>query len=304
MPELPDVVLYVERLRATFAGATLEAVRIRSPSLLRTAEPPLASALGRQVVSFERLGKRIVTELQGELFLVLHLMIAGRLKLQARGAPLPGKLGMAAFDFDRGGLLLTEASSHKRTQLYVVQGREGLHAHDPGGIEVLECSLAEFRDALTRESHTIKRSLTDPHLISGIGNAYSDEILHRARLSPVKLSQKLTADEIERLFAACRGVLLEWTERLRAQTGDGWPNKVTAFRPEMAVHGRYGQPCPDCGTKVQRIVYAKNETNYCPTCQTEGRLLSDRALSRLLHQDWPRTLSELEERMERQRAKR
>ena len=304
MPELPDVVVYVERLRAMLEGAQLQNVRNRSPSLLRTAEPPLAAAFGRKTLGFERLGKRIVTELEGELFLVLHLMIAGRLKLKPPGTPLPAKVGMAAFDYDRASLLLTEASSHKRTQLYVVQGRDALRVHDPGGVEVLDCTLAEFRDALTRESHTIKRTLTDPHLLSGIGNAYSDEILHHARLSPVKLTSKLSEDEVERLFAPCRAVLHDWTDRLRAQTGDGWPEKVTAFRPEMAVHGRYGQPCPVCGTKVQRIVYAKNETNYCPTCQTEGRLLSDRALSRLLHEDWPRTLTELEERKQRLKAKR
>jgi formamidopyrimidine-DNA glycosylase len=297
MPELPDVVVYIERLRAELAGATLEGIRIRSPSLLRTAEPKLDSLFGRKVVGFERLGKRVVTELEGDAFLVLHLMIAGRLKLKPRGAGIPGKIGMAAFDYDRATLLLTEASSHKRTQLFAVQGRAGLSEHDRGGIEVLECSVSQFREALARENHTIKRSLTDPRLLSGIGNAYSDEILHRARLSPVKLTSKLADDEIERLFAACRTVLTEWTDRLRQQTGDGFPENVTAFRPEMAVHGRFGKPCPVCGTKVQRIVYASNETNYCPTCQTEGKLLSDRSLSRLLKQDWPRTLAELEEHM-------
>ena len=302
MPELPDVTVYIERLRALFTGAVLEGVRIRSPSLLRTADPPLASAFGRKVVGFERLGKRVVTELEGELFLVLHLMIAGRLKLKPNGAGIPGKIGMAAFDYDRGSLLLTEASSHKRTQLSVVQGRAGLAAHDPGGLEPLECTREAFAEALRRENHTIKRSLTDPRLLSGIGNAYSDEILHRAKLSPVKLTQKFDDAAIERLFTACRAVLTEWTDRLREQTGDGWPEQVTAFRPEMAVHGKYGQPCPVCGAKVQRIVHASNETNYCPTCQTEGRLLSDRALSRLLKQDWPRTPAELEERKERLRG--
>jgi formamidopyrimidine-DNA glycosylase len=303
MPELPDVVVYIERLRARYAGARLEDVRVRSPSLLRTAIPKLESAFGRRVVGFERLGKRIVTGLEGELFLVLHLMIAGRLKVRPRGAPIPGKIGMAAFDFDRETLLLTEAGSHKRTQLYVVQGRDALGAHDPGGIEVLECDAEAFGAALTRENHTVKRALTDPRVLSGIGNAYSDEILHRARLSPVRLTQKLNDAELASLFAACRAVLAEWTDRLRAEVGDGWPEQVTAFRPGMAVHGRYGQPCPACGTPVQRIVYAKNETNYCPTCQTEGKLLSDRALSRLLKGDWPRTLAELEEHMQQRRPR-
>jgi formamidopyrimidine-DNA glycosylase len=303
MPELPDVVLYIERLCARLKGATLQAIRIRSPSLLRTAEPPLRTAFGRKVVGFERLGKRIVTELEGDLFLVLHLMIAGRLKLRPPDAALSGRIAMAAFDFDRGTLVLTEASSRKRTQLYLVQGRGALAQHDPGGIDVFTCSAEEFREVLIAENHTIKRSLTDPRLLSGIGNAYSDEILHRARISPVRLTRQLEADELARLLEACRDVLREWTERLRAEVGDGWPEKVTAFRPQMAVHGRYGEPCPVCGTKVQRIVYSHNETNYCPTCQTGGKLLSDRSLSRLLKKDWPRTLEELEERMERLRAK-
>jgi formamidopyrimidine-DNA glycosylase len=302
LPELPDIVLYIERLRAKLVGATLEAVRIRSPSLLRTTEPALASAYGRVVEDFERLGKRIVVRLRGELLLVLHLMIAGRLRLVARGAAIPGKLGMAAFDFDRATLLLTEASSHKRTQLFVLAGDSALAALDPGGIEVLECTLESFTEALTRESHTLKRALTDPRLLSGIGNAYSDEILHRARLSPVKLARKLTSEELERLFEACRAVLQEWTQTLRDEVGDGWPEKVTAFRAGMAVHGRFGKPCPSCGGKVQRIVHASNETNYCPACQTGGKLLSDRSLSRLLRQDWPRTLTELEERMQRLRG--
>lgn len=301
MPELPDVTVYVERLHAKLAGATLQGARIRSPSLLRTAEPKLETALGREVVGFERIGKRVVTALEGELYLVLHLMIAGRLKLRPPGAALPGKIGMAALDFDRATLLLTEASSHKRTQLHVVQGRDALRAHDPGGIEVLVCDLEAFRNALQCENHTVKRALTDPRLLSGIGNAYSDEILHRARLSPIKHTQRLDDAETERLFTACRAVLTEWTDRLRAQVGDGFPEAVTAFRPEMAVHGRYGQPCPVCGTAVQRIVYAKNETNYCPTCQTGEKLLSDRALSRLLKRDWPRTLTELEEHKQSRR---
>jgi formamidopyrimidine-DNA glycosylase len=301
MPELPDVVVYIERLAAEFAGATLEDVRVRSPSLLRTAEPPLSSAFGRRVVAFERLGKRIVTQLEGDLFLVLHLMIAGRLKLAAPRAALPGKVGIAAFDFDRASLILTEASSHKRAQLHVVQGRAALAEHDRGGLEVLGADLAAFREAVLRENHTLKRTLTDPRLLSGIGNAYSDEILHRARLSPVKLSHKLEERELAALFDACRSVLVEWTDRLRAEASGGWPQKVTAFRPEMAVHGRFGEACPACGGKVQRIAYASNETNYCPNCQTAGKLLADRSLSRLLHKDWPKTVTELEERKERLR---
>jgi formamidopyrimidine-DNA glycosylase len=303
MPELPDVVIYIERLRAKLAGARLEGIRIRSPALLRTAEPKLESAFGRNVTTFERIGKRIAIGLEGELFLVLHLMIAGRLRLRARGATVPGKLGIAAFDFDRATLLLTEAGSRKRAQLHLVQGHAALEALNPGGLEVMDCDLGAFRQALQRENRTLKRALTDPRILSGIGNAYSDEILHRARLSPVKLSQKLAPDESARLLAACHEVLAEWTERLRREVGDGWPEKVTAFREGMAVHGRYGQPCPVCGCKVQRIVRADNETNYCPTCQTEGKLLADRALSRLLRQDWPRTLTELEERIEQRRLR-
>jgi formamidopyrimidine-DNA glycosylase len=269
--------------------------------LLRTAEPPLSSAFGREVVGFERIGKRIAMRLEGDLFLVLHLMIAGRLKLVAPRAVLPAKVGSAAFDFDRATVILTEASSHKRAQLHIAQGRAALAEFDRGGIEVLESDLGAFREALLRENHTLKRALTDPRLLSGIGNAYSDEILHRARLSPVKLTHKLGDHELSTLFAACREVLVEWTDRLRAEASGGWPQKVTAFRPEMAVHGRYGEPCPVCGGKVQRIAHANNETNYCPTCQTEGKLLADRSLSRLLRKDWPKTLTELEERKERLR---
>ena len=302
MPELPDVAVYVERLQALFGGAVLQGVRVRSPALLRTAQPPLASAFGQKLVGVERLGKRIVFALEGERFLVLHLMIAGRLKLKPPGAALGGRIDSAAFDFERNALVLTEAGTHKRAQLHLLAGREALHAIDRGGIEVFSCSEAEFAEALQRENHTLKRTMTDPRLLSGIGNAYSDEILHRAGLSPIKMSSKLTGDEIARLLQATREVLQEWTARLREQTGDGFPEHVTAFRPEMAVHGRYGKACPKCGTPVQRIVYAKNETNYCPTCQTGGQLLADRALSRLLKSDWPRTLTELDERMERLRA--
>jgi formamidopyrimidine-DNA glycosylase len=302
MPELPDVVVYVERLAALLGGATLQAARIRSPALLRTADPPLSSLFGRKLIGVERIGKRIVFAFEDERFLVLHLMIAGRLKMKPAGAELGSKITSAAFDFDRASLQLTEAGTHKRAQLHVVAGREALRAIDRGGIEVLHCTLAEFDAALRRENHTLKRTLTDPRLLSGIGNAYSDEILHRARISPIKFTNKLDGDEVARLFDACKTVLVEWTDRLREQTGEGFPEHVTAFRPEMAVHGRAGEPCPVCGTKVQRIVYAKNETNYCPTCQTGGQLLADRALSRLLKKDWPRTLTELEERMERLKA--
>lgn len=293
MPELPDVVLYLEALDTRIAGATLERIRLASPFLLRTVEPAPASLTGRKVTGLRRLGKRIVIGLEGEIFLVIHLMIAGRFKWLPAGAKIPGKLGLAAFDFDRGTLLLTEAGSKRRASLHIVAGEEALRALDPGGLEPLEMSREQFRDALTLERHTLKRTLTDPHVFSGIGNAYSDEILHRARLSPVQMTTNLPAEEIERLYDAVRAVLVEWIERLRTETGTRFPEKVTAFRPEMAVHGRYNLPCPVCGTPVQRIVYAENETNYCARCQTGGRLLADRALSRLLHGDWPRSIDEL-----------
>ncbi|MBV8199969.1 MAG: formamidopyrimidine-DNA glycosylase, partial [Acidobacteria bacterium] len=287
MPELPDVTLYVERLAALLAGETLRQVRLASPFLLRSVEPPLASAAGRRVEGVRRLGKRIVLALDVELFLVLHLMVAGRLRWRPPAAAIPGRNGLAAFDFSRGTLLLTEASSKKRASLQLVRGEPALAALDPGGLEVLDASLASFRAALLRESHTLKRALTDPSIFSGIGNAYSDEILHRARLSPFKRSTELDGEETERLFAAARDTLAEWIERLRRDT-PAFPEKVTAFRPEMAVHGRFGLPCPRCGAPVQRIVYAENEANYCAACQTGGRLLADRALSRLLKADWPR----------------
>jgi formamidopyrimidine-DNA glycosylase len=290
------VTVYVERLVPRILGQGLGQVRLRTPFLLRSVEPPLDAVLGKRVRGVRRLGKRIVMELEDELFLVLHLMIAGRLHWKERGAKVSGKVGLAAFDFTSGTLVLTEAGTKKRASLHVVRGAAALAAHDPGGIEVLETDLARFREALGRERHTLKRTLTDPHLFSGIGNAYSDEILHRARLSPVRLTSQLSDEESARLFEATRATLLDWTARLRAQTGDGFPEKVTAFRPDMAVHGRYGQPCPVCGTPVQRIVYAENETNYCATCQTGGTLLADRSLSRLLKSDWPRSLDELEER--------
>ena len=294
MPELPDVALYVEHLAARLEGATLERARVVSPNLLRTAEPPLAEAEGRTVRGVRRIGKRIVLALEGDLFLVFHLMIAGRFHWKEAGAKIPGRVGLAAFDFPSGTLTLTEAGTRKRASLHVVAGEAALHSLDPGGLEPLAASLADFHAALTRENHTLKRALTDPHIFSGIGNSYSDEILHRARLSPLKLTRKLADGEVEQLWRATRVTLSMWLDRLRAETGTSFPEKVTAFRAGMAVHGRYQQPCPECGAPVQRIVYAENETNYCARCQTGGRLLADRSLSRLLHDDWPRTLEELE----------
>ena len=290
MPELPDVTVYVERIAALAIGRVLRRVRIASPFLLRSVDPPVSAAEGRTVVSVERLGKRIALGLDGEIFLVLHLMIAGRLRWRPPRAALQGKLGLAAFDFDHGTLILTEAASRKRASLHVVAGAAGLEPFRRGGLEVLDARGAAFEEVLRRENHTLKRALTDPTLFSGIGNAYSDEILHRARLSPFKQTAQLDAAEVARLFDATRAVLLEWTERLRREVGDGFPDKVTAFRPEMAVHGRYRQACPDCGAPVQRIVYAENECNYCARCQTGGTVLADRALSRLLHKTFPRTL--------------
>ena len=296
MPELPDVSVYIESLAPRVVGQRLERVRLASPFLLRTVDPPLAELFGKHVRALRRLGKRIVIAFDGDLFLVIHLMIAGRLRWRPSGTKVPGKLGLAAFDFSSGTLLLTEASSRKRAALHVVRGEAALAALDPGGLEPLDADLASFRAAVLRERHTLKRTLTDPRILSGIGNAYSDEILHAARLSPVKLTQQLSDEEMARLYAATRSTLLEFTARIRNEVGDDFPEKVTAFRDDMAVHGRYGQPCPVCGTPVQRIVHAENETNYCPTCQTGGKLLADRALSRLLRADWPRTLEELEER--------
>ncbi len=296
MPELPDVMVYCEALAERTAGATLERARVVGVSLLRTVDPPLREAEGRRVTGVRRVGKRVVFALEGSLFLVFHLMIAGRFRWRPRGAKPPGRLGLAAFDFSTGTLLLTEAGTRKRATLHVVRGEPALRALDPGGLEVLECDLRAFRAALRRENHTLKRSLTDPATFSGIGNAYSDEILHRARLSPVALTQRLGEPEIARLFEATRATLLEWTERLRRETKRAFPEKVTAFRVGMAVHGRYRQPCPDCGAPVQRIVRGEHETNYCARCQTAGKVLADRALSRLLGGDWPRTLEEWEER--------
>jgi formamidopyrimidine-DNA glycosylase len=296
VPELPDITVYVERLEARCQGRPLERVRITGPSLLRSVDPPPSEAEGRTVVGLRRLGKRIVFELESELFLVFHLMIAGRFRWRARGAKPSRKLGLAALDFPTGTLLLTEASTRKRATLHCVRGEAALAAHDPGGLEVQQASAAVFRERLRAENRTLKRALTDPRILSGIGNAYSDEILHRARLSPVTWTSRLDDAALERLRDATLAVLDEWTARLRAQAGDGFPEKVTAFRPGMAVHGRYGEPCPECGAPVQRIVYAENETNYCAPCQTGGRLLADRALSQLLKKDWPRSLEELEAR--------
>jgi formamidopyrimidine-DNA glycosylase len=296
VPELPDLEVYLEALAARTLGRRLERVRIAGPSLLRSVDPPVAAAEGLRVVALRRLGKRIAIGLEQELFLVIHLMIAGRLRWRPRGAALARRGGLAAFDFEGGTLLLTEAGTKRRATLHAVRGEAALAAQDPGGLEVQGSDLAAFRARITAENHTLKRALTDPRLLAGIGNAYSDEILHRARLSPVRLTQRLDDDEIARLHAATLETLAAWTGRLRRETGSGFPEKVTAFREGMAVHGRYGKPCPVCGSPVQRIVHAENETNYCAACQTGGRLLADRALSRLLHEDWPRTLEELEAR--------
>ena len=295
MPELPDITIYIEALERRILGQILEQVRIANPFLLRTAVPPIQTVHGKRVRLLRRLGKRIAIGLEEDYWLVLHLMIAGRLHWRERGAKLSGKQNLAAFDFSSGSLLLTEAGTKKRASLHLVQGEEALRAHDRGGLEPLGASLEAFATTLTSRNHTLKRALTSPQLFSGIGNAYSDEILHRARLSPVALTQKLSREEIERLHTATQDALNSWTENLRAETGEGFPERVTAFRHGMAVHGRYGKPCPDCGTTVQRIRYADNETNYCPRCQTSGKLLADRSLSLLLKKDWPRTLEELEE---------
>jgi formamidopyrimidine-DNA glycosylase len=296
VPELPDIAIYLESLAPRILGRRLERVRIAGPSLLRTVDPPVDAAEGRRVASLRRIGKRIAIGLEGELFLVIHRMIAGRLRWRARGAALGGRGGLAAFDFESGTLLLVEAGTKRRATLHAVRGEEALAAQDPGGLDVLACDLASFVARICAENHTLKRTLSDPRILSGIGNAYSDEILHRARLSPVRQTRKLSPDEVERLWAATRETLVAWTERLRRETGDAFPEKVTAFRDGMAVHGRFGKPCPECGAPVQRIVHAENETNYGAACQTGGRLLADRALSRLLHEDWPRTLEELEAR--------
>ena len=296
MPELPDITIYVEALERRIVGQPLSGYAIHSPFILRTVEPSLDTAVGKKVVGVRRLGKRIVIALEGELFLVVHLMIAGRFRWFSAGTrfKLPGRIALAELGFPTGTLLLTEAGTTRRASLHLVRGKDALAQFDRGGLEVLDATREQFGERLARENHTLKRSLTDPRLFSGIGNAYSDEILHRARLSPLKLTHKLATDETDRLYDATRDTLLEWTQRFRDALGDGFPEKVTAFHEEMAVHGRYKEPCRVCGTPVQRIRYRDNETNYCARCQTEGRLLADRALSRLLKQDWPRTVEELE----------
>jgi len=296
MPELPDVEAYLHALAPRVVGARLKRVSVRHPFVLRSVDPPLATVHGRKVIGLRRVGKRIVFGLEGDLFLAIHLMIAGRLHWKEAGARAAGKQSLAAFEFERGTLVLTEAGTKRRAAIHLVRGEWALGEHDAGGIDVFAAEPAAFRAALERENHTLKRALTDPRLLSGIGNAYSDEILHRAGLSPVKQTRQLEDAEWMRLYEATRAVLHEWVERLRQEAGEGFPEGVTAFRPDMAVHGRYGKPCPVCAAPVQRIVYAENETNYCPRCQTGGKLLADRSLSRLLHDDWPNTLEELEER--------
>ncbi len=299
MPEIPDLEVYLDHLRRRVVGQPLTRARIASAFLVRTFDPPLRSVEGKRVLGFRRIGKRIVFDFEDDLYLVLHLMIAGRLRWRELGAKVPGKVGLAAFDFPVGTLVLTEASPKKRASLHLVRGLAALAAIDPGGIEPLEADLAAFRASLARENHTIKRALTDPYLFAGIGNAYSDEILWRARLSPVRLTRAMTDEETARLHDATIATLREWTARLAKETGDEFPEKVTAFHDGMAVHGRYKQPCPACGSPVQRIAYASNEANYCARCQTGGKLLADRGLSRLLRGNWPKTLDELEERKRR-----
>jgi formamidopyrimidine-DNA glycosylase len=294
MPELPDISVYLECLAPRIGGQRFERLRITNPFVLRSVTPTPAEVQGLRVIGLRRMGKRIVLELEGERFLVIHLMIAGRLRWRHAGAAATGKATLAALEFPTGILLLTEAGSTRRASLHLVAGEDALRAFDRGGLEVLEVDCETFAGRLVAENHTLKRALTDPRLFSGIGNAYSDEILHRARLSPLALTRKLDAEAIGRLFAATQATLRDWTARLRAEAGDGFPEKVTAFREGMAVHGRYGEPCPDCGTPVQRIRYAVNETNYCARCQTGGRLLADRALSRILREDWPRSIDEVE----------
>jgi formamidopyrimidine-DNA glycosylase len=294
MPELPDIAAYISALEPRIVAQPIQHIRLASPFLLRTVQPPLADAEGRVVRQLRRIGKRIAMELEGDLWLVLHLMIAGRLHWRPRGAKLGGRQSLAAFDFPHGSLVLTEAGTKHRASLYLLKGEDALQSIDPGGIDVFASTLDLFRQTLTAENHTLKRALTDPRLLSGIGNAYSDEILHAARLSPLALTQKLKPEEWERLFAATRGTLQHWIDQLRAEAETGFPERVTAFRKDMAVHGRFGQPCPRCGEKIQRIRYADNETNYCAHCQTAGKVLADRSLSRLLGSDWPRTLDELE----------
>ncbi len=295
MPEYPDLELYLSSLATRVMGQPLERVRLGSPFVLRSVEPPLSSTFGKKLVGLRRQGKRLIFELEGELFIVIHLMIAGRFQWKAAGTKIPGRAGLAAFDFPSGTLLLTEVSTKKRASIHVASGEAALRSFDRGGLDPMKAHLDDFANRARLENHTLKRTLTDPRLFAGIGNAYSDEILHRAKLSPVKQTKTLTGEELSRLYEATRRVLAEWLERLRTETGEDWPEKVTAFRPEMAVHGKHKQPCPVCGSPVQRIVHADNETNYCARCQTGGKLLADRSLSRLLKEDWPSTLEELEE---------
>ncbi len=295
MPELPDVTVYIEALSERILNQPIQKIRIGSPFVLRSFDPLINSAEGKKVLALHRLGKRIVFVLEDELFLIVHLMIAGRFHWKPKGAKLARRYGQAAFDFPDGTLLLTEAGTKKRASIHLVRGETALNEHDPGGLEVLDATLEQFKAALIRENHTLKRSLTDPHFFSGIGNAYSDEILHRAKLSPIRLTGKMTDAEIKTLYQSIRDSLNDWVERLRKERGKGFPEKVTAFRPDMAVHGKFRKPCPVCGSPVQRIVHAENETNYCAKCQTGGKLLADRSLSRLLKDDWPRSLEELEE---------
>jgi formamidopyrimidine-DNA glycosylase len=295
MPEFPDVTVYIEALTERVLNRPIQKIRIGSPFVLRSFDPPISAAEKKNILALRRLGKRIVFELEDQLFLIVHLMIAGRLHWKPKGAKIARKYGQAAFDFPNGTLLLTEAGTKKRASIHLVRGEAALQEHDPGGLEVFDSSFDQFREVLTRENHTLKRSLTDPRLFSGIGNAYSDEILHRARLSPIRLTRQMTETEIEALYHAIKDTLDDWVERLRKERRRGFPEKVTAFRPDMAVHGKYGKPCPVCGSPVQRIVHAENETNYCAKCQTGGKLLADRSLSRLLKDDWPGTLEELEE---------
>ena len=310
MPELPDIELYLHALQSRIAGRRLDRIRIASPFLVRSFDPPIDRASGKNVIALRRLGKRLVWQLEEDLFLVIHLMIAGRFRWIPRAADsadsspkIPGKVGLAAFDFSHGSLILTEAGSQRRASLYLVNGEQALSEHDPGGLEVMTASVQQFGEALTRENHTLKRALTDPHLLSGIGNAYSDEILHAAKMSPMLLTSKLTPEQIESLHAHTIGVLSKWRDDLVAEAGEKFPEKVTAFREGMAAHGRYGKPCPVCGTAIQRIQYATNEANYCPKCQTGGKLLADRGLSRLLKDDWPKSLEDLERRKESQKRR-
>jgi formamidopyrimidine-DNA glycosylase len=295
MPELPDVTVYIEALGERVLNQPIQRIRIGSPFVVRTFDPPIKEIAGKKVLGFRRMGKRIVFELEDDLFLIVHLMIAGRFHWKPKGTKIARKYGQAALDFPNGTLLLTEAGTKKRASIHLVRGEAALEEYDPGGLEIFDMTLEQFTEALTLENHTLKRSLTDPRLFSGIGNAYSDEILHRAKLSPIRLTKQMTEVEIEQLHDAVRESMSEWIERLRKERGTGFPEKVTAFRADMAVHGKYGKPCPVCGSPVQRIVHAENETNYCATCQTGGKLLADRSLSRLLKDDWPRTLEELEE---------